>query len=183
METLKDTIDADADLATIVDAITDIEARIDELEAEALDLADNGEDGGDRWQEISRIVDDYEALLVDLRSRKRVLERALDEWEGSEITVRELTGTETRMLKDELRREARQAGVDVLPEGAHETRFLETAVESTPPGCPDPEDIGDLPDRMFEWLLARTNALNTVGEFQMGNSSLSERVAERRSRT
>ena len=181
METLTKTIDVDDEIEELEDVVEDIEERIEERELEAVELDEQGEDGGERWQEIEEILTAYEDLLSTIRGRKRGLEQARDTWGGTEIVLRELTGSEVRRLKDDLRREAQQAGLDSLPDGAHETRFLEKAVESTPPGCPDPSDIGDLPNRLFEWLLGRANSLNTVGEFDMGNSSLSRRVAERQS--
>lgn len=172
----------------IEDEAEELEGHLNELRAEenrlidealALDESEDAEDQ-ERFAAVEEQVEQLDAMITITEGYLEVLTRASEEWDGSEIVIRELTGAETRSIATQARKRAEKAGVENYDENFHETLMLQNAVESTPPGCPDPEKIGDLPDRLFDWLVNRANTLNTVGEFSVGNSSLREKMAKRR---
>jgi hypothetical protein len=180
MEPLTRTLDIREELADIEAIEADIQAEIDERVDAALDIDPPSTDGEET--DLARLdeeVEELEAMLVVQRGRVEALERALAEWDGTEVVLRELSGAEARSIKAQAQHRADQAGVDYTDD-FHETLLLEKAVESTPPNAPPPGAIGDLPERLFDFLLARANTLNSVGEFELGNSSLRERMMDRR---
>jgi predicted nuclease with TOPRIM domain len=183
MDPLKRTLDIEDERDDLAGDIEEIEERRDELLDEAMEVdPPEDEEERERFNEIEAEVDALEEVLPRVRGYLNVLDRAIEEWEGSEITMRELTGAEARAVKTRAQEKADRAGVD-YSEDFHETLLLEKTVVSTPPEAPAPDDIGDLPGRMHDWLLQRANAINSVGEFEMGNSSLRRRMAERRRET
>lgn len=182
MDTLQKTLDIEEDLADLEDYSDELESHIDDRVDDALDLEDSDDDPETIEAELKRLnaeVDELETMLVLSEGRIEALSRAVEEWEGSEVTFREITGAEARKISAEAQQRADKAGVDYT-EDFHQTLMLQHAVVSTPPGCPDADNIGDLPDRLFDLFVARANTLNSVGDFEMGNSSLRERMMERR---
>lgn len=158
-----------------------LEAEQERMVDEAMEIADTDDpDEQARFNELTGQNNQMEALVAATRGYLEVVERAIDEWGGTEITIRELSGAETRALQARAHKRAESRGLDGYSDTFHETLMLEKSVESTPVDCPDPENIGDLPDRLFDWLVNRANALNSTGDFDMGNSSLREKIAERR---
>lgn len=181
MELLKRTLD-------LADERDELKERLDELEAEQERLVEeaNEIDGSDdpedieRFEQIEEQDQQIEALIVATRGYLEVVERALKSWDGTEIVIRELSGAEVRSIEAEAQQRAEQVGLDNYSDRFHEVLMLEKSIESTPPGCPDPGNIGDLPNRLLDWLHTRTNALNSTGDFDMGNSSLREKMIRQR---
>lgn len=134
-------------------------------------------------ERLNRSFDSLEARRIRLEGYLDAVDDAIEEWEGTEIVMQELTGQEARMMRDDLRRKAEALGLDNIPDGSHEIELVKKAVVSMPVGAPDPEDVHGLPNRLFDWLHGRANALNTVGRFEVKNSSLRERMTERGSLT
>jgi hypothetical protein len=183
MDLLNRTLDIEEERDDLAESVERVEDRRDDLLDEAMELdPPEDEEERERFDEIEEEVDALEATLPTIRGYLNILDRAIEEWDGTEIVMRELSGAETRAIKTQAQQKADQAGVD-YSDDFHETMLLEKSVVSTPPGAPDPESIGDLPNRMHDWLLQRANAINSVGEFEMGNSSLRRRMAERRGET
>lgn len=183
MNVLSQTLDIREERDDLQQTVDRLEREVDELVDEALEI-DPPEDEEDekRLQEIEQQVDELETKLVGKRGYLNALDRAVDQWDGSEIVIRELTGAESRTIKDQARQKADELGIDYT-DNIHETMFLQKAVVSTPPDVPGPGEIGDLPKRQFDWVLNRANALNSVGAFEMGNSSLRERMREKETET
>lgn len=187
MDTLTKSLDLQSELDDQHARLEQVEADIDEKVDTALDLEADAKDDDveldvDVDAELRRLeaeVTQLEATLVAVRGYAEALERAVDEWDGTEVIIRELTGAEVRLVKSEAQQKADQHGLDYTDD-IHETLFLQKAVQSTPPGAPEPSAIGDLPNRLFEWLNSRANTLNSTGSFDMGNSSLRERMMDRR---
>lgn len=185
MEPAHRTLDMAEELAALNDSVAQIEDRIEERVEEAEDLDDVPreawtEDDAARWQSLNAEVTQLEDTLTRIRGYTNILERAIDEYDGTEFTVRELTGQESRIVKAEA--QTRMERLDLEPEHADditEIEFLKRAIESTPAGAPSPEEIHGVPNNLFDWLLRNANNLNSVGEFDMGNSSLRERMADR----
>lgn len=183
MDLLKRTLDITEERDDLAESIEDIEERRDDLLDEAMEIdPPEDQDEQERFDTIEEEVDALESTLPMIRGYRKILDRAIDEWDGTEVVIRELSGAQSRAIATEAQQKADQAGVDYTDD-FHETLLLQKAVVSTPPGAPDPDMIGDLPNRLFDWLLQRANAINSVGEFSMGNSSLRRRMAERREET
>lgn len=162
--------------------IDDYEAKIDERVERALELeaADDDAETAEEFEQIEDEVDVLESLLPPMRGYADAIEAAIDEWEGTTFEVRELSAADARQIRDELQREVNARGWESYPEGMHEVRALQKQIVRTPPGAPDVEDIGTLPNRLFEWLKNRADAMNVVGGFDLGNSSLRRRMMARR---
>lgn len=181
MDLLQRTLDLEEERTVVEQQIEEVEDEIDALVDEALELdPPETENEKDRIAQIEQEVAELESKKVSSEGYLKAIDRAIEMWDGTELAIRELSGTETRIVADEAQRKADELGLDNYSENIHETEFMQRAVASTPPGCPDPDNIGDLPNRMFDWVLTRANMLNSVGEFSMGNSSLRERMIERR---
>lgn len=190
MEVAKRTLDISEELATVEARTDDIQARIDQKVEQALELEALAEDEDEDVTEeeadaeiarLDREVDNLEASLAASQGYRRVLSRAVEQWDGTEIVMKELTGQEARIVKAQAQDRADRLGLG--REQANEIRdieFLKTAIDATPAGAPEPAEVHGLPDLMFDWLLNRANALNSVGEFDMGNSSLRERMMDKR---
>lgn len=187
METLTKSLDLQSELDDQRDRLDELEADIDEKVADAVALEDRAKDEDEEVEvDVAHELDRYEAEVTALEAEQvavngyvEALERAVGEWDGSEVVLRELTGAEVRAVKARAQQRADEMGVDYTDD-IHETLFLQKAVASTPPGAPDPSAIGDLPNRLFEWLQSRANMLNSTGHFELGNSSLRERMMDHR---
>jgi hypothetical protein len=180
MDTLTKTIDLEEELRDAEERLEDFESEIEERVDSAMELdPPEDEDEREQLEYLENEVTELEAAKVLVTGRVEALQRALDEWEGSEVVVRELTGAEARQVRAEAQQRADKAGVEYTDD-FHETLMLQKGVEQTPPGAPDPGNIGDLPERLFDLFVHKVNALNSVGDFEMGNSSLRERMVERK---
>jgi seryl-tRNA synthetase len=180
MEILTKTLDLEDERDDLKERRDRLQSEIDNRVDRAMGLEDN--ENGDVAEELRRLdgeVEELEASLILTKGRLKAVNRALQEWEGSEVVVRELTGAEGRKIRTQAQKRAEKMGTEYTDE-FHKSLMLQHAIEQTPAGCPDPDNIGDLPEQMFDLLVARANTLNSVGDFEMGNSSLRERMAERR---
>lgn len=187
MDVIRRTLDLEDQLDTINEQIESFREAQEELvdTSEEMRPLDTQEDIMDH-QLVEAKHDMLDSEITNLRGYANAIERALDEWDGSEVVIKELTAYETRMMRDTIKREAAQVGIDTeesYPSGKHEIEFMQRAIESTPPGAPDPEEIQGVPETLFDFLLNRANAVNSVGELTLGNSSLNQKVAERTGRT
>lgn len=184
------TLDLEDEAEQLRDQIGAIEGRQDQLADEAVGVERRADDGAieedERQDEVNRLDRSFsvlEARRVRLEGYLDAVESAIEEWDGTEIQMRELTGQAARLLRDDLQRKAKQMGMDEIPDGSHEIELVKETVVSMPPGAPDPGEVHGLPNRLFDWLHGRANALNTVGRFEVKNSSLRERMTERTSLT
>lgn len=190
MEPVTKTLDLNEEKRLLEEQIASIEEREDELADEANEY-ERAAAGGEMEEEavekeldkLDRSFNALEARRVRLDGYLDAIEDAIEAWDGTEIQMRELTGQRARMMRDDLRRKAEQLGMENIPDGSHEIELVKETVVSTPPGAPDPDELHGLPNRMLDWLHGRANALNTVGRFEVKNSSLRERMMERGSLT
>lgn len=194
MHTLTRTIDLEEEVATLDEKIAAVEQRIDDLMDEALAIEtdpDADENALARLAAIREEVDELEERLEGVRGLQRALQRAVDGadgaendssgWQGSEVVVKELTAAESRSVAARVQQKADERGLgEKAAEDLRDVEFMKKAVVSTPPGAPDPAEIGTLPDRLFSWLLGRADALNSTGRLQLGNSSFRERLEQRK---
>lgn len=171
----------------IGDELTDVEKQLSTIEDKIEDAVDEAaeidpaqtEEERAEFESLNRKIDELEGTKSLVRGYRNSLDEAVQDWDGTEVVFREISGAESRSIKARAQQRADEMGVG-YSEDFHETLFLQKATVSTPPGAPDPENIGDLPNRLFEWLHMKANNLNTVGEFDMGNSSLRERLTDRK---
>lgn len=189
MQVLKRTLDLEDELAEMDERVDEVEAQIDSLVDEAIEAEANGND--DRVDAIRSEVAGHEQSITGIRGYRNAIDRALHGdpedpedtgWDGSEVVIKELTGQEARIVKAEAQDRAERRGLS--QERANDIRdieFLKRAVVSTPAGAPEPSDVHGLPNLLFDWLVTRANNLNSVGDFDMGNSSLRDRMEERSS--
>lgn len=181
MDLLTRTLDIEDEAEDLQDDIDEVEEQINERVDRANEIdPPQGEDEEDEMYQIRQEVAELEATQSAKRGYLEALNRAVEEWDGAEIVIRELSGAETRVVRAEAAKKAEEKGLENYTDDIHETMFLRKAVHNTPPGCPEPQDIGDLPNRLFDWVLSRANMLNSTGEFNMGNSSLRERMIDRK---
>lgn len=175
----RQTLDIEDEADHLESDIADIEADIADLVGEAREL--DGSDDPDDQERLAQVEEEYDELEVQrvtYQGYVDILREHAEEWDGTEITLQELSAADVRHIRDEARRDAESQGFDYTPKGFLELRMAEGFVAATPPGAPDPSDVGDLPDRLFNWLYGRGNALNTVGDLDLGNLSLRERLME-----
>lgn len=182
MEPQERTLNLQAESHDLHEQMEDLERQIEErvTEAESLEGSDAEEDR-ERFEQLDAEVSHLEAQLAGVRGYANAVDRAIDEWDGTEVVLKELSGQETRIVSAEAQRRADRLGVGEERAGEiRDIEFLKRATVATPADAPDPENIHGLPNLLFDYLLSRANALNSVGEFDMGNSSLRQRLTARR---
>lgn len=163
------------------DRLAELEAERDDLVREAISLDPPADDEeAERLQQVEAEFDDLEAAIATITGYIESLEKYVEQWDGGTFEVKELTAGDVRAVKDEVRRQSQES----YREGFHELLIVRKAIVDSPPGAPtDGEGKADTkayPNRIFDWLYERINALNTVGDIEMGNSSLTSRMREMR---
>lgn len=183
------TLDLQAEIEDLRGRLADLEADQEALleEAERIEAGEADTDSPEeRLAEIEAEFDDLEAARTSVTGFVRALEKVVEEWNGSEFEIVELSAGTVRRIKDEV---AEKSDGEAYRSGYHEIRVVEESVVSAPPGAPstldtktgeEEPDPKEYPNRVFSWLYEKINAWNTVGEYDMGNSSLQERLDERR---
>lgn len=178
MESTK-TIDLENRIEDIEDELAEIEEDQEEIMDEALEAEKMGNDID---QDLEDEFDDLESERVELEGERKTLQGAVDEWDGSQFEITELTFGQVQRISDEVLEESfeidmqRQDMTGAPKEGYYQIAILREAIQQEPPGAPS--DPADLPTSIGEFLFERINAFNTVGDTEMGNSSLKEKMKE-----
>lgn len=161
------------------DRIPAIEERQEEVVAQARKVKEKDEDIP---SDLEEDFDELEAERVELEGEANSLEEAMEEWGGSEFVVRELTFGDIQRISDDVMEQSfdvdvRRESVKGTPkQGYYQIATLRDAIEQSPTDAPN--DPADYPMAVGEFLFERVNALNTVGDTEMGNSSLKERLKD-----
>lgn len=171
---------------SLEDRVEEIEGELEEIEEdqeeimqEALEAEKMGEDVD---PDLEQDFDDLESERVELQGELESLQRAIDSWDGGEFEIQELTFGQVQRISDDVLEQSfeidmrRQDMTGAPKEGYYQIAILREAIEEVPPGAPS--DPADFPTAIGEWMFEKVNAFNTVGDTEMGNSSLKERMTE-----
>lgn len=178
----------------------DLDAEADRIEQEVAELDRAKQDLVDRLSEEygtysnvpseqRQAFDQIESERIDRQGLADALRRVVDAWGGSVVVLQELSMGQAAKVQDQVAERSLEMDFETgRPEGVPKEGFarvetLREAVVNQPEGAPtrvDPQtgdDVpapGDYPNRVGEFLYEKTNALTTVGETDLGNSSLRE---------
>lgn len=132
-----------------------------------------------------------EEKRVELEGRADVLERTVEEYNGGEYVIRELTTGALAAIQDEVSEasfefdpETQQVEGGTPKSGYGMVETLSRSIVQQPDGAPtrtgpkgaEQPDPREYPHQLGLFLFDKVNAFNTVGEADMGNSSLRERM-------
>lgn len=178
MESTK-TIDLEERVEEIDEELEDIEERQEEIIQKSIDADENNEEFDDSLEEE---FDDLEGDRVELEGEKQTLSTAIESWGGAIFGIEELTFGQVQRISDEVLEESFEFNVQsqdmtgTPKEGYYQIEILRAAVVDTPSRAPS--DPAEYPTTIGEYLFEKVNAFNTVGDTEMGNSSLEERKKE-----
>lgn len=178
----------------------DFEDRVDELRDEKIPEVEQARDDclaeiDEKFDSFAEVTDEYrqtyneyEERLVELRGEADALERAVDDYGGSEWQISELTGGEVARIEDEVNAESydvdvRTGDIEGTPKSGYGRLLtVELGVESAPPEAPTKGsgavDAGELSNKVVMYLFDKINALNTVGDTNLQTTSLREAMTE-----
>ena len=178
MESTK-TIDLEDRIEDIDEELEEIEERQEEILKESIEAENQGEEVDD---ELEEEFDELEGDRVELEGERETLNTTVDGWDGGVFEIEELTFGQVQRISDEVLEESFEFNVQsqdmtgTPKEGYYQIEILRAAVVNTPPGAPS--DPAEYPTTIGEYLFEKVNAFNTVGDTEMGNSSLEERKKE-----
>lgn len=165
----------------------DLEDRIAELEEEVAELDDSQDDllseidgQFESYAEVpSAFVDTWDELeeqRIEKSGKVKRLRDIIDEYGGSTWRIQELTAGDLARIQDAtgVDLEDVDGGQSQTGAGAAMIEAVRASVRDSPPDAPD---IPDYSHHLVEELFEAINALNTVGELEMGNSSLREAMS------
>lgn len=178
MESTK-VIDLEERVEDINEELSEIEDRQEEIIEKSIEADENDEEFDD---ELEGEFDDLEGDRVELEGERETLNTAIDSWDGGVFGIEELTFGQVQRISDEVLEESFEFNVQsqdmtgTPKEGYYQIEILRAAVVDTPPEAPS--DPAEYPTSIGEHLFEKVNAFNTVGDTEMGNSSLEERKKE-----
>lgn len=160
-----------------------VEARDECLE----EITEQFDDFASVPDEYRQTYEEYEERRVELEGQANTLERAVEEYGGSEWQISELTGGQVARIEDEVNEQSydvdvRTGDVKGTPKAGYgRILTVELGVESAPPDAPTKGghvDARELPHGVVIYLFDRINALNTVGDTNLQTTSLREAMGE-----
>lgn len=181
----------------------DLEDEIAELRGDKLPAIEDAQEEliaqfEDEYGDYSEVPDEeedaYDTLeekRVDLKGTVQALERVVDEWDGSQFTITELSMGAVADVQDKVSEasfsfdhEEGEFEEGVPKQGYGMIETLRQAIVDQPDGAPTyTDEMGnrlpdpaDYPHEVGMHLFEKVNAFNTVGETDLGNSSLRERM-------
>lgn len=185
---------------TTIDLQDEIEAirgeKLPAVEEGIVELIEEFEEEYESYSSVpaaeERAYEKLEEKRIELKGRAEALERVVDEWNGSEFVVEELTTGNLASIQDSVA----EASFDFDPQEGEMTggvprqgygmvETLRHSIVRAPPGAPstiDPAtgnenpEPADYPQQVGMFLFERINSFNTVGDTDLGNSSLRERM-------
>lgn len=182
----------------------DLEDEIAEIRQDKLPAVEDAQDElieqfEQEYGDYAEVPDEEEAAFdkleekrVDLQGTAQALERVVDEWGGSEFTITELSMGAVADVQDKVSaasfsfdHEEGEFEEGVPKQGYGMIETLRQAVVDQPSGAPTltdefgnrQPDPADYPHEVGMFLFEKVNAFNTVGDTDLGNSSLRERMA------
>lgn len=171
----------------------DLEERVEELEEELEEVSERQDEiveesieaekmGNEVDEELEEEFDDLESDRLEFEGELNTLKRTVDAWDGGKFEIQELTFGQVQRISDEVLEESfdvdmqSQNMTGAPKEGYYQIAILREAILESPNGAPS--DPADYPTAVGEYLFEKVNAFNTVGDTEMGNSSLEERMKE-----
>lgn len=168
-----------------------LEDRIEELEQEITDIEDRQEEivrksveAEQRGEEIDSDLEDefdeLEADRVEKDGEMQTMERTVNNWGSGEFEIKEMTFGQVQKISDDVLDKSFDIDMQTQDmsgtpkEGYYQIAVLREAIEESPNSAPS--DPADYPTTVGEYLFEKVNALNTVGDTEMGNSSLEDRM-------
>jgi len=187
----RETIDLEEEAREIrEEQVAEIEEAEDELVERLEEEYDGFSDVPDRFK---KTYEQFEEQLVELRGRAQALENAAEEWGDGVFVISELTTGQVATIQDRVSEESfdfdPEAGemVDGTPkQGYGMVETLRQAVVEQPSGAPtssnpktgrDEPEPAEYPSQVGMYLFEKVNNLNTVGDTDLGNSSLRDRMS------
>jgi hypothetical protein len=162
------TIDLDDGLNALDDDIDHVEDAQDEL----LDVIDDEYDGYHAVPaEVERKWEALEDQKQSIEGQQNALQRVIDEWDGAEFVIQELSGGQLVAIQDEVNSAAAADGMDMDGlDGARVVAMLQKSIVQAPPGAPD--NPRDYPWAVMLYLFEKVNAFNTTGDTDFQSTSL-----------
>lgn len=170
------------------DRVEEIENDLEEVENEQEEIVQEAIEAEENGEEISSEkevrFDDLEVDRVELNGELESINRTLEDWEDGEFEIRELSYGQVQRISDDVLEKS--FDVDVATEslsgspkqGYYEIQILKEAIVDAPDNAPD--NPADYPQLIGEFLFDKVNAFNTVGDTEMGNMSLQDKMKQRR---
>lgn len=186
----------------------DMEEYADELESEVESLEEEREqilqkaeaqrqEDGEIDASVEEDFDEVESELTEKKGELSKFREVIEEWNGSEFEITELTFGQLQAVSDDMVEESFEVDVDrgnvegTPRQGYYQIELLNKAVIGAPPGAPTRNiskkhgsttkpDPKMYPIPVSEWLFDKVDALNTTGDAELGNSSLDEAMRKRR---
>lgn len=164
----------DAIITTEIDlarGAQEMRQKAEELDQELDELAQELKEEYGSFREVPAEAEQKyerkEEERIETEGQASALERTVEAWGGDGVVeVKELTGGEFAMIRD---------GEFEEGEGAAMVAVLRRAIIDTPAKASD--DPADWPNQAVSYLFERVNAINTVGEVELGNLSLEQRMS------
>lgn len=186
---------SNADVPEELDDWDDFEEEFDDLDAEQIELT------GERrkfWKTVVHWETDTDA--VELREQidddDEYWDKITSEYaqvDNCSFEVRELTFGQLQRVSDDMMDESfevdvQRQDVEGTPrQGFYQIELLREAIIDWPDAAPENEEHGvskpapaEYPIPVGDWLFERVDAINTTGDTEMGNSSLSEAMKSER---
>lgn len=181
------------------DAIEEKEEQAEEFKQKAVEIEEEANQYKEENGSDAEVPDDmeqewkeYKAKSLELEQDIRTIEEKIEEWEGSEFVVSELTWGQIEAVSDDMMEESfevdiEKQDIDGTPrQGFYKLELLRESVEQSPPNAPTRKDElgreapspGDYPPPVGEWLFDKVDALNTFGDASLGNLSLEDAISE-----
>lgn len=184
------TVDLAEDLADAQEQLDKLEEAEEELLADFEQQYGGPEDVPDdeekRWETLDE-------KMVEKRSEIHALERAIEDWGGSEFVIQELTYGAVAEIQDAVAEasfefDAEEGEVEdgVPKSGYGKLETMRRSIVQQPPDAPTTTDAmgnpvpepANYPSTIGEHLFDAINAFNSMGETDLGNSSLEDRMRE-----
>lgn len=130
-------------------------------------------------EELEQRYSNLQETVNALEGEANTLEHYAEQWGDDTFRIRELSVGSVAKIQDDV---AEASNVDFRGGGTPKsgfarTRSLEVAVVSKPSEAPD---VSDLPDAIGDWLYDRIDSFNTMGDVELGNTSLRANLMEKR---
>ena len=181
----------------------DIRAEAEEIRTSRLPEVEDAQDQlvaelKEEYEDFSKVPDVEEKAFnaleeerIELEGQAQALENAVEAWDGGEFVIQELTTGQIAHITDAVS----EKSFDFDPhegelkggtpkQGFGKIETLRQAIVQWPTDAPTRKDEhgntgpapADYPYQVGEYLYEKVNSLNTVGDTDMGNSSLRERM-------
>lgn len=185
----KQTIDLEDEVEEIrTERIPSIEEARDELVAK---LSEEFEEYSEVPKEYRQTYDEFEEQLVELQGKAQALEQAVEDWGDGVFVTSQLTTGQLASIQDAVSEKSfefdpqRGEMVNGSPkQGFGMVETLREAIIQAPDGAPSREtefgreepEPAEYPHQVGLYLFEKVNNFNTVGESDLGNSSLREQM-------